>query len=184
MKKINHREAFGFWLNEFGLVGSGVEIGCAAGSFSRTVLGQWKGEKYYMVDPWRVQSETVYRESTNTAAPFEQWFLDCQALAKEDRRVVLMRFLSEEVAGNFTDRSLDWVYLDGNHAKEAVLNDMALWWEKLKPGGIMGGHDFYNKTDEGFFVEVESAVTEWARLRGVKFTVTPCTSWWIDKDKA
>jgi predicted O-methyltransferase YrrM len=46
------------------------------------------------------------------------------------------------VAKEFEDESLDFVFIDGNHAYEWVVQDIALWSKKVRKGGIIYGHDF------------------------------------------
>ena len=42
----------------------------------------------------------------------------------------------------FQDDSLDFVYLDGNHDFVNVTQDIHYWLKKVKPGGILSGHDY------------------------------------------
>jgi hypothetical protein len=37
---------------------------------------------------------------------------------------------------------LDFVYIDGNHSLPYVIADLAAWVPKVRPGGIVSGHDF------------------------------------------
>lgn len=178
---INHREALGFWLNNLGLKGEFAEIGCAHGGFARTVLSQWKGKKYHMIDPWKTQDADVYRERQPSPEDYETQYQECAALAEEDKRVAVIREFSIPAAATFKKNQLDVAYIDGNHAYGQVMADMDAWWPKVKIGGIMGGHDFRTKTDEGWFCEVDSAVKRWAPEHNQIFYVCPCTSWFIHK---
>jgi hypothetical protein len=38
--------------------------------------------------------------------------------------------------------SLDWVYVDADHSEEGCLQDLQLWGARVKPGGIIAGHDY------------------------------------------
>ena len=40
------------------------------------------------------------------------------------------------------DESLDFVYIDANHAYDWVVQDIELWYPKVKKGGILWGHDY------------------------------------------
>src|SRR6266496_4362330 len=42
----------------------------------------------------------------------------------------------------FNDNSLDFVFIDGNHSYDYVLEDITEWTKKVKPGGIIAGHDY------------------------------------------
>ena len=50
---------------------------------------------------------------------------------------------SPECAANFGDESLDLVFIDGDHRYGAVSADLDAWIPKVKPGGILAGHDYY-----------------------------------------
>jgi predicted O-methyltransferase YrrM len=41
----------------------------------------------------------------------------------------------------FQDRSLDMVFIDGNHSTAAVTNDIDVWLPKVKKGGVIAGDD-------------------------------------------
>lgn len=49
---------------------------------------------------------------------------------------------STEAAALFDDRSLDFVFIDADHSYEAVKRDLLAWLPKVRPGGIIGGHDY------------------------------------------
>ena len=51
-------------------------------------------------------------------------------------------FGSTEVASSFLDGTCDVVWLDADHTHEAVTNDIAAWWPKVRVGGHLGGDDW------------------------------------------
>ena len=57
-------------------------------------------------------------------------------------KVVMYRNYTSEVASILPDNSLDFIYVDARHDYCGVMEDISLYWPKLKPGGIMAGHDF------------------------------------------
>jgi hypothetical protein len=64
--------------------------------------------------------------------------------------------LSWDGAAHYGDASLDYVYLDADHHYEAVCRDIDAWLPKVKPGGVIAGHDFCEYPEFG----VIQAVTE------------------------
>lgn len=177
--KFKDRIEIADWLNRHDLVGSVAEIGCARGAFSEGVLNIWKGKRYFMVDPWERQSKDVYRERTIDVNYDEYW--NCvQGLAQRDARVKLIRKLSTEGSEEVADGSLDWVFIDANHAYGPVLEDMDHWFPKLKSGGVFSGHDYGNDTNWPHWCEVKPAVDRWMREHGMDFEVC-ADSWWTVK---
>lgn len=52
-----------------------------------------------------------------------------------------MTICSPEAASAFLLESLDAVFIDADHSYEAVRRDLEVWMDRLKPGGIIAGHD-------------------------------------------
>jgi Methyltransferase domain len=179
--QINHREALGFWLNEMGLIGEVAEIGCARGTFARTVLSQWRGCTYNMIDPWISQDKEVYRENQETQEGYDNWYRDCMLLAEQDPRVKIIKDFSLPASAKFKPYQLDMVYIDANHSYVSVMADMDAWWPKVRIGGLMGGHDYAHNTTGQSWIEVQPAVDRWAQEHGKVFYVCPCSSWFIMK---
>lgn len=50
---------------------------------------------------------------------------------------------SLQYAKNVPDHSLDFVFIDGDHLKEAVKLDITHWLPKVRPGGVICGHDIF-----------------------------------------
>jgi hypothetical protein len=42
----------------------------------------------------------------------------------------------------FADCSIDYLFVDGSHDYQSVRDDLAAWMPKVRPGGIVAGHDF------------------------------------------
>lgn len=58
-------------------------------------------------------------------------------------RNVEMRWSDTVAAATaFADGSVDVLYLDCDHSMEFVLRALEAWWPKMKPGGIISGHDY------------------------------------------
>lgn len=48
---------------------------------------------------------------------------------------------SVQAAQGFCDGAVDLLFLDGDHAEEALVSDLLWWLPKMKPGGVVAGHD-------------------------------------------
>jgi hypothetical protein len=54
------------------------------------------------------------------------------------------------------DNSLDFVYIDGRHEFDFVIQDIIGWSAKVRPGGIVAGHDYYNFYQGGIILAVDA----------------------------
>jgi hypothetical protein len=158
------------YLNDLGLVGEGVEVGVRNGEHSKHILTFWKGRKLHMVDPWEHQDEKLYLDISNRDQSHQNKIYDeLVAFMKQKfpTRHQLHRGYSVQVAKDFPDNSLDFIYLDARHDYDGVKEDLEAWWSKLKIGGVYAGHDFVpdGKIPAGVF-GVQKAVWEFANKQG------------------
>lgn len=72
---------------------------------------------------------------------------------------------SAEASRQFDVSSLDWVFIDGYHAYDQVVRDISAWQPKLKPDGLLSGHDYdhlpLRQAVQRFFGDVCSWETIW-----------------------
>lgn len=61
------------------------------------------------------------------------------------------------------DRSVDLVFLDGDHSFAGVMEDWHEWLPKVKPGGWLAGHDYGDKRF-GVKKAVDESLAFWHRL--------------------
>lgn len=80
-----------------------------------------------------------------------------------------------DIAASKIPRDLDFVYIDGNHDYEFVKQDIALYYPKVRNGGVIGGHNF-----EGGFIGVVKAVMEFCEKNNLTFYGNK-SDWWILK---
>lgn len=81
----------------------------------------------------------LVRKMGGTSAPHLSRRLLAEGLTEEVLQVV---GTSAVASRQFADGSLDAVFIDADHHAEAVEADIRAWWPKLRPGGIMAGHDW------------------------------------------
>ena len=116
----------------------GAEIGVYKGEFTEKFCKV--GLKIYGVDPWHSYAETsravksqerqefLYHHTQRVLAPYN----DC----------TIIRKTSMDAVHQFKDRSLDFVYIDGDHNFKNVAEDIYDWSWKVRKGGIVAGHDY------------------------------------------
>lgn len=174
---INHRWQLAEMLNRRGLVGEAVEVGTHRGEFAEDFLHLWDGRRLHCVDPW--ENDAAYaaqaRLLTGGGADRDADLRECERALRgflRKGRAVLLRDRSPGAAVAFADASLDFVYLDGDHELVAVVADLAAWWPKIRPGGILGGHDFVcpgegDGSPDGWGGRIQPAVLGFADARGL-----------------
>ena len=122
--------------------GKGVEIGVFKGEFSKHILNNWGGT-LYMIDVWRPLGNE-YEDASNHKEHIDAYHQTMENIKGFEDRGIMIRASSEISANMFTDESLDFIFIDANHAYDFVVDDINLWFSKLKKGGIFSGHDYIN----------------------------------------
>lgn len=166
----------------------GAEIGVCTGRYSRILLDSIPDLQLLGIDPYtpykgytdfrrKGTHETNLKLAREATAPFPNY--------------TLMLAFGHDAAQWIADESLDFVFIDGNHQYEAVKQDISDWFPKVRRGGIMSGHDYYEfKSGRGGVVR---AVDEFAKANGYKVNSTGWTEgahrddkqpdWWFMKWK-
>lgn len=117
-----------------------VEIGVAGGHFTDQILATWPTcSKLFAIDCWG-----PFEGNHITDAEQEQRFKDVSAKLASRTNVTVVRKYSHTAATAMRDESVDFIYIDADHSHAAALLDLRSWFPKLKKGGIMAGHDYYN----------------------------------------
>jgi hypothetical protein len=141
------------------------------GIFSETILQRWRGRTLISVDPWLEAEPDEVQDRTQ--AEHEQFYEETVArLGKYGERSVIWRATSTEAAARVEAGSLDFVYLDARHDYESVKEDLEHWFDKVRPGGILAGHDYVDGTWGELSFGVKSAVDEFFGARGLPVKTT------------
>lgn len=93
----------------------------------------------------------------------------------QDRRRMLICD-SVSASAMIQHESLDFVYLDGSHQHKAVERDLGAWYRKVKPGGLLAGHDY-----DGRF-SVKDVVDPFAELVGCTIQARAGRVWGMRKE--
>lgn len=141
LKPPEHRLKHGRFLIEHVLSNprKGAEIGVDTGVLTEQLLEAFPDLHMTAVDPWCFPSpydgrpgEIVYQEYLRRTVPYGD-------------RVRTICGWSPDAAGIVDAASLDFVFIDADHRVARVLADIRAWRPKVKPGGILAGHDYCDK---------------------------------------
>jgi hypothetical protein len=147
----------------------GAEIGVQEGRYSEILLQNIPNLSLLLVDPW----EEYQRPGMSGPSAEKQERIYESARRRVDGLAVkFLRMMSLEAAQEIPDNSLDFVYIDGNHTFDYVMQDLIAWSSKVKDGGIVAGHDYYHFRSGG----VVYAVNAFTAAHGIR-------EWFIDGEK-
>jgi len=83
------------------------------------------------------------RSRTDSVLIFSKFFDKVYSINKEIKREALnVIYTDKSIYKEIEDNSLDFVYIDNDNSYAKTCSDITLWFQKVKPGGYMGGHDF------------------------------------------
>lgn len=108
----------------------GIEIGVNKGEFAALLVQRCR--EYHGVDWWTQTGQQARKQATEAR------------LQQYGPIVHLHDADAASVIPGFPDGYFDWAYIDADHYYSAVVRDIALALPKVKPGGIIAGHDFVN----------------------------------------
>jgi len=141
----------------------GAEVGVRSGEFSETICKKVPEVKLYCIDPWspygkvsQNRQDRYFRWARHRLAPYNVEFI---------------KKTSVEAALQIPDDSLDFVYIDGLHDFDNVMMDLLTWDKKVKKGGIVSGHDYFNM----YMCGVIHAVNAYTQAHGINM-------WYITRD--
>ena len=146
-----------------------AEVGVWKGEFSRQILEVTRPSKLHLIDPWSYQPKFPDRiyggKVAGSQEDMETIFLNVCSQFEQHAEVEINRGYSDDILSQFDDEYFDWLYIDGNHYYEYVLQDLRLGWQKLKPGGLLVGDDYNWGKREGY--PVRRAVADFMRQTGI-----------------
>jgi predicted O-methyltransferase YrrM len=119
-----------------------VEVGSWKG-FSTYYIGlvaKECGGQVYAIDHWK----------GSPGVPEHKLTIDCFDIFRTNMKklgldeVVHPLVMNSLDAVRIFDKVADLVFIDGDHRYECISKDVSTWFEKVKPGGILCGHDCEN----------------------------------------
>lgn len=104
--------------------------------------------KFFFIDPWRYGPGecapvlTVMAKGRDIRGEFDKRLFGFKG------KYTPIQKESVPASAGFSLNSLDMVFIDGDHSYEGVKADIEAWLPKVKPGGVICGHD-YNRDEYG-----------------------------------
>jgi predicted O-methyltransferase YrrM len=134
------------------------QVCCEIGSYmgkSSIVLGMAlkakRGGKLFCIDPFDLVESDYYKQASgeqlkSVSLTRKQFVMQNISKYGLEETIDLIQGFSHFVARDF-HYQIDFIFIDGDHIFEAVLADFIDWSAKLKVGGVIAFHDYYNEND-------------------------------------
>lgn len=129
-----------------------AEIGVNEGDFSDKILSICQPKILVLIDVWaskRYHGGLFDKVKSRFANQIER------------KQIEIIRDLSFGAIAQCPDQYFDWVYLDTDHTYNTTRRELELLRPKMKPGGIIAGHDYImGNWNAGYRYGVVEAVRE------------------------
>ena len=136
-----------------------VECGAWQGRTTRVLADHCTG-KVYTIDDWQTpclcDDGTLHHDLNRVRAQFELHLAE----HLRRKRVVVLQGLTREVLPRLLAKlggKVDLLFLDADHRREAIAEDIRLSLPLVRAGGILAGHDYHNPTWPGVTAAVDAA---------------------------
>jgi len=151
----------------------GVEVGVWYGDNALSMLQNLNIEKLYLVDPFKrhhIYSGRLFRQKRMDMVRM----LCMEKLKDFSDKTVFIRKKSVSAVKDFSDDSLDFVYIDASHKYSDACKDIRVWKDKVKLLGVFGGHDYSPGVTDGVVMAVDND-----RNKSGRHLYVEGSDWWM-----
>ncbi len=133
-------------------------------------LGTYRGTSSAHIHKYCPQVKCIYAIDIQEPDPE-------RSLIRDLPRVKFVKGYSDACAGQFSDASVDLIFVDADHSQAGVHKDLAAWAPKIKRGGVIAGHDYGSRRHPG----VKRAVDEFFAGHPHPVELQSDMVWWTIK---
>lgn len=143
---------------------TGVELGVAEGKFSKKLCETNPQMKICGVDAYSLYG--TYADYS--AERLEELYKQVKEQFAAYPNYEIIREFSMDALKKFEDNSLDFVYIDANHANPYITEDIVGWSKKVRSGGIVSGHDYFRGQKGGNAFDVIEATHKYTKDNNIR----------------
>jgi predicted O-methyltransferase YrrM len=144
----------------------GAWFGKSTNHLATKIKESGKDIKFISVDTWKGTDDEELHQNIVGAFNGDIFyeFIDNTVLSDNYGTFDTIKDTSHNAANQFQNGSIDFIMLDAGHSYDSLMEDVKVWYNKVKPGGIISGDDytvfhgvtqaanefFYEQFDKGF----------------------------------
>lgn len=140
-----------------------AEVGVNTGAYSLVLCEANPDIELTCIDSWT--SNRRYKLATRKLGKYNVRFI---------------RKTSLDALEDIEDESLDFVYLDANHTFDFIMPEIIFYSKKVRSGGIVAGHDYFNFHWAGV-IDAVNAYTKSHDIRPWYVTFEQMPTWFWEK---
>lgn len=153
----------------------GCEVGVWQGDNAVSIMNNLNIEKCYFVDPYK-RFVTASKRVFGKKRMLMNLIYTVVRLEPFGTKKTQIVFKTSKKGCKDVPDNLDFVYLDANKKTKFVREDIKIWYEKVRKGGVFGGHDYCKEVDPQAFDEINNFI----KNTGLKL-YTKEIDWWVVK---
>lgn len=155
----------------------GAEVGVLRGKFSEYLLSNVDFSRFLCIDVWAHLPGQIDVSNVSDAAHEANFAAAQRRLERFRPRVEFVRSRSATAASALPDSGVDFIYIDADHSYKGCMSDLQSYFPKIRPGGILAGHDYLDGIlPEGEF-GVKAAVDQFVRAEKPNAFVVSRDQW-------
>lgn len=121
----------------------GVEIANSGKNITLDVVDHFKGSEHEQDSAHAVAKKVdVWKLCRNNLRPLWMTQHNTDPGHRNGNIVKIVKKPSRSAAATYEDASLDFVFIDAGHTYNEVRDDIRRWLPKVRPGGVLAGHDY------------------------------------------
>lgn len=148
-----------------------AEVGCKEGRTTGFLLANLPELRVIAIDPWMPIPNAAEDYKDWDFAQIEREFW--QNVGEHRNRLTMHQLPSYDAASVVGE--VDIAFIDAAHDFDSCMEDIRLWWPKVRVGGALCGHDYQHS-----FPGVMRAVAKAFPL--IRVTICPDSVWIVEKD--
>lgn len=153
MKIFKNRVEFCQWLPSNAIC---CEMGVERGHHALQILKHAKPKELHLIDFW-TQSTSFFPDHAEKILRHKQ---EAEQSLAPYPNVTIYDDNVTQVLPTFPDHYFDWIYIDTFHGYDDIKRDIELALPKIKPQGIICGHDLAITYDDHLHLHILAAITD------------------------